>query len=124
MSDSIPFALNPASGVPIYQQIVEQAQALIMSGTLRPGDSLPSVRNVAKSLSVNPMTVSKAYSTLEQRGLIVRQPGVGMIVREVTKTGADVLRPDVDALIASAAGLGLDLEAVVELLEEQWRKQL
>ena len=119
MSDSIPFALNPVSGVPIYQQIVEQAQALIMSGTLNPGDGLPSVRNVAKSLSVNPMTVSKAYSTLEQRGLIVRQPGVGMIVREVTRTGADVLRPDVDALIASAAGLGLDLEALIELLQER-----
>ena len=123
MSDSIPFALNPASGVPIYQQIVEQAQALIMSGALQPGDGLPSVRNVARTLSVNAMTVSKAYSALEQHGLIVRQPGVGMIVREVTKTGADILRPDVDALIDSAMGLGLDLRALINLLEEQWREK-
>lgn len=77
---SIPaaFEINPNSGVPIYRQIVDQVLAMSASGTLRPGDLLPSVRQVARDAAVNPMTVSKAYSRLEAEGIVRRVRGQGM----------------------------------------------
>jgi GntR family transcriptional regulator len=74
------FDIAPASGVPIYQQIVDQAFALVAGGRLRPGELLPSVRDVARQVAVNPMTVSKAYSQLESAGLVERVRGQGMRV--------------------------------------------
>jgi GntR family transcriptional regulator len=75
-----PFDINPNSGVPIYRQIVDQVLAMSTSGTLRPGDLLPSVRQVAREAAVNPMTVSKAYSRLEAEGIVRRVRGQGMEV--------------------------------------------
>ena len=72
------FEINPTSGVPIYRQIVDQVLAMVAGGTLRQGDLLPSVRQVAQGASVNPMTVSKAYSRLETEG--------GKLVALVTQT--------------------------------------
>jgi len=72
------FEINPNSGVPIYRQIVDQVLAMSASGTLRPGDLLPSVRQVARDAAVNPMTVSKAYSRLEAEGIVRRVRGQGM----------------------------------------------
>jgi GntR family transcriptional regulator len=81
------FELHPSSGVPIYRQIVDQVHALIAGGKLRPGDLLPSVRQVAQAAEINPMTVSKAYSRLEVEGLVERIRGQGMRVRAPAVTG-------------------------------------
>ena len=64
------FVLQPVSGVPIYRQLVEQIRRLIAGGQLAPGTELPSVREVAQSHAVNPMTISKAYALLEAEGLL------------------------------------------------------
>jgi GntR family transcriptional regulator len=74
------FELHPSSGVPIYRQLVDQVRALVAGGKLRPGDLLPSVRQVAQAAEINPMTVSKAYSRLEVEGLVERVRGQGMRV--------------------------------------------
>jgi DNA-binding transcriptional regulator YhcF (GntR family) len=74
------FEIHPSSGVPIYRQLVDQVHAMIAGGKLRPGDLLPSVRQVAMSAEVNPMTVSKAYSKLETDGVVERVRGQGMRV--------------------------------------------
>ncbi|MDQ2076024.1 GntR family transcriptional regulator [Marinimicrobium sp. ABcell2] len=74
------FHLNPSSGVPIYRQLVDQIRRLIAAGQLRPGDSLPSVRELAQAHAINPMTISKAYSLLEHEGLLLRQRGKPMRV--------------------------------------------
>src|SRR6478752_7586698 len=66
------FNINPTSGVPIYRQIVDQVHAMVAGGLLREGDLLPSVRQVASDASVNPMTVSKAYSRLETECVLRR----------------------------------------------------
>jgi GntR family transcriptional regulator len=81
------FELHPSSGVPIYRQLVDQVRALVAGGRLRPGDLLPSVRQVAKAAEINPMTVSKAYSRLEVDGLVERVRGQGMRVRTPAVTG-------------------------------------
>lgn len=87
---SIPavFEINPNSGVPIYRQIVDQVLAMSASGTLRPGDLLPSVRQVARDAAVNPMTVSKAYSRLEMEGIVRRVRGQGMEVLPPSQNGS------------------------------------
>ena len=76
------FALSvaPTSGVPIYRQLVEQIRLQIAGGHLQPGELLPSVRQVAEHLQVNPMTVSKAYSLLEKDGAVELVRGQGMRV--------------------------------------------
>jgi GntR family transcriptional regulator len=81
------FDIAPSSGVPIYRQIVDQVVALVAGGQLQPGDFLPSVRQVAQSADVNPMTVSKAYGLLETEGLVERIRGQGMCVSAAATTG-------------------------------------
>ena len=72
--------VNPALPEPIYRQIVEQLRRLVSAGQLRPGDGLPSVREVAAAHAINPMTVSRAYSQLEAEGVLERLRGKGMVV--------------------------------------------
>ena len=72
--------MNPASAEPIYRQIAEQLRRLVAAGQLRPGDGLPSVREVAATHAINPMTVSRAYSQLEAEGVLERLRGKGMAV--------------------------------------------
>ena len=76
------FRIFPSSGVPIYRQVMDQVRRLMLSGHLQVGDRLPSVRAVAAALEVNPMTISKAYSTLESEGVLKRVRGLGMQVLE------------------------------------------
>ncbi len=83
-----PFDIQPSAGTPIYRQIIDQVHALVAGGRLRPGDLLPSVRQVAKAADVNPMTVSKAYSKLETDGVVKRIRGQGMRVCEPSPDGS------------------------------------
>ncbi len=73
------------SGVPIYRQIIRQIRQQIMTGGLKEGDQLETVRNLAARLKVNPMTISKAYSFLEAEGLVERKRGIGLFVAKVKK---------------------------------------
>jgi GntR family transcriptional regulator len=76
------FSIATGSSEPIYRQLIEQTRRLAAAGVLSAGDVLPSVRDVALTLAVNPMTVSKAYNMLETEGLLSRSRGVGMLVAE------------------------------------------
>ncbi len=69
------FTLQPSSGVPIYLQLIHQVRRMVASGQLTPGTELPSVREVATEYTVNPTTISKAYSMLENEGLLQRNRG-------------------------------------------------
>lgn len=85
--DPIQFHVAPTSGVPIYRQLVDQVRARRATGRLTPGDFLPSVRQVAGELAINPMTVSKAYSLLEREGVLEHVRGQGMRVAEPAGAG-------------------------------------
>lgn len=74
------FTLDNNSGVPIYRQIMDQIRHGIASGRLRPGEQLPTVRALAVDLKVNPNTVIKAYSLLEQQGVLTTEQGSGTFV--------------------------------------------
>lgn len=105
------FNLNPSSGVPIYRQLVDQVKRLIAGGQLRVGDSLPSVRELAQAHAVNPMTISKAYSLLENEGILVRVRGKPMQVAADALQGAvgvqRALREPLQQLVAAGRQLQL-----------------
>lgn len=74
------FLLDPHSGVPVYRQIIDQVLGGMASGALTGGDQLPTVRQVAVDLAINPNTVVRAYRELEIRGVIETQQGMGTFV--------------------------------------------
>ena len=64
----------------LYEQLIDNIRHLILSGEIKPGEKLPSVRNLAKDLGINPNTIQKAYNELERQGVIVTLPGRGSVV--------------------------------------------
>jgi GntR family transcriptional regulator len=123
------FTLNPGSGIPIYRQIIEQVRWMRASEQLRPGDELPSVRELALEHAVNPMTVSKAYSLLEAEGLLTRQRGKPMTVsadhgrRESRAARLARLDELIAPLVMAAAQLQLDKEDVLAAVTAAMEKK-
>ena len=76
------FSLNTSSGIPIYRQLIDQIKQSVRMGLLQSGEQLPSVRKLAATLQINPMTISKAFAQLEIEGVLIRKRGVGMLVAE------------------------------------------
>lgn len=111
------FSIATGSSEPIYRQLIEQVRRLIAAAVLKPGDVLPSVRDVAVALAVNPMTVSKAYNMLETEGLLNRARGVGMLVAEGHRPQGreNLLIPTLQRAAAEARQLEMDNETVIAL---------
>lgn len=117
------FVVHASSGVPIYRQLVDQVETLVAGGRLEPGDLVPSVRQVAAALGVNPMTVSKAWSRLEADGVLIRDRGRGMVVaaRREPASLADrreEVQPLVDRVVTHALHLGLTPVQLVALVRK------
>jgi GntR family transcriptional regulator len=74
------FQLDPRSGLPTYLQLTQQVKQALRLGTLRPGDQLPTAREVVAKLAINPNTVLKAYRELQREGLVAPRPGQGTFV--------------------------------------------
>jgi GntR family transcriptional regulator len=121
------FIVHASSGVPIYRQLVDQVEALVAGGRLRPGDVVPSVRQVAAALGVNPMTVSKAWSRLEANGVLDRDRGRGMVVaaRREAVSLADrrvEVQPLVDRAVTHALHLGLAPAQLLAMVRESLKE--
>ena len=126
------FHIDPSSGTPIYRQVVQQVRQAVAGGTLRPGDRLPSVRELAIELALNPNTVAKAYQELERDGVIETPRGRGSFVADRSHglpaaVRLEKLRPAVERLVAEAYHLGVadeDVQRMVQrLLQEARRKR-
>jgi GntR family transcriptional regulator len=117
--------IRPAAPEPIYRQIADQVRRLVASGQLPAGAELPSVREVAATHAINPMTVSKAYSQLEAEGVLERQRGKGMTVAaQARRTHSPaqrwaLLQPTLDALARQARELELAPDEVIARLRRQ-----
>src|SRR6266581_4582233 len=106
------FQAFPGSGVPIYRQLAEQVRRHAATGRLAAGDFVPSVRQVAQELQVNPMTVSKAYSILEREGVLENVRGQGMRLIAPAGNGSvrdrrQALKPLLEQVAATAYQLSL-----------------
>ena len=116
--------LDPRSPIPLYDQIATRIRSAVATGELRPGDSLPSVRQLAKRLRVNPATVVQAYRELESDGFVELRQGAGTFVREVEGARRKRARSAqakrlVRAMLKQAARLGLDGDEVAKALQRE-----
>src|SRR6476469_9428176 len=123
MRPEVSIHVSPASGVPIYRQLIDQIRAQIAGGRLAAEAFLPSVRQVAEELEVNPMTVSKAYSILERDGAVELVRGQGMRVRAPTASAngrarREVWLPLLRQVATTARQLSLPDEQVIRDLQD------
>lgn len=123
------FRLDLETGVPLYQQVVEQVRRMIASGTILPGDRLPTVRELAAELVVNPNTVAHAYQMLEQAGVVETRRGQGTFAceppaRMTRAEGRERVALLLDRALAEASLLNVPAEDVADLCRERvaaWR---
>lgn len=117
------FRLDQHSGVPVYRQIIDQVLAGIASASLAPGNQLPTVRQVAVDLSINPNTVMRAYRELEIRGVLDTQQGTGTFITQKKVKQNDVERRRllaqlVDEFVARAGSAGFTTEDLLDQLRD------
>jgi len=115
------FHLNPSSGIPVYLQLREQILHAISLGELRPGDQLPTVREVAVDLSINPNTVNRAYAELERDGVLHSTRGRGTFIAEsAPKTGAPKRKDRLDDIakraLAEARTFGFTADELISAI--------
>ena len=118
------FQIDPHSGVPVYRQLLEQVKYYVASGMLRAGEKLPSIRELARALSVNPTTIVKAFTELEHEGIIELMHGKGAFVTAAAPRMSDAEREEVvrrlaRQLVVEARQLGAPTELVLRLVKEQ-----
>jgi GntR family transcriptional regulator len=114
------------SGKAVYLQVVDQIRYAAASGQLRPGEALPSIRPMAEELRVNRNTIAKAYSELENQGVIETIPGKGCFVREnhspfTAQAKQDLLVREIDQAVVMAHHLQVDSEIFLELVRARLR---
>jgi GntR family transcriptional regulator len=120
----VKFAIDAKSGVPLYRQLIEQVKAAIARGNLSPGDQLPTVRQLAVELSINPNTVIRAYRELEIEGVLETQQGSGTFVgtRKIQIDQVErqrMLDQILTDFLARASTYGLSLEDVLQGLHQR-----
>jgi len=117
------FRLDLASGVPVYRQIIDQVLGGMAAGTLAPGTQLPTVRQVAVDLAINPNTVVRAYRELEIRGVLETQQGTGTFISNQKVQRNEVerrrqLNQIVSEFVSRAGASGFTVEDLMEQLHE------
>jgi GntR family transcriptional regulator len=117
------FRLDLHSGVPVYRQIIDQVLGGIAGGTLTPGHQLPTVRQVAVDLAINPNTVLRAYRELEIRGVLETQQGSGTFISQQKVRRDEVERQRqlvqlVGEFVSRAGAAGFTIEELQEQLHE------
>jgi GntR family transcriptional regulator len=122
---SMLFQINYKSGKPIYLQLVDQIKAAAASGALRNGEALPSIRPLAEDLKVNRNTIAKAYSELENMGVIETQPGRGSFLKENhaalrKEVRRKMLIEDIDQAIIQAHHLQVPRGEFLALVQERF----
>lgn len=118
------FRLDDRSGVPVYRQLIDQVMGGIAAGTLAAGHQLPTVRQVAVDLSINPNTVMRAYREMEIRGVLETQQGTGTFISHQKVKRDEVERQRqlnqlVTEFISRAGAAGFTIEELLEQIHER-----
>ncbi|HUW57966.1 MAG TPA: GntR family transcriptional regulator [Planctomycetota bacterium] len=116
--------IDPHSGIPVYRQVMDQVKYYAASGALKVGAQLPSIRELSKTLSVNPTTVVKAYTELQHEGVIEMKQGKGAFVAEVGRGMSEAERRKVlerltRQMVVEAKQMGAPADVVRRVVEEQ-----
>ena len=120
--EGINFTLDPANGAPIYRQIIQQIEYAILSGRMRPGDRLPTIRSLAVELKTNPNTIARAYGELEIRGILATQVGSGTYIADKKPVVEDdslnrKIREVLSRFVQEMRDLGVEKRELVRLVE-------
>lgn len=117
------FTIDHHSRVPIYEQIISQTERLIATGVLKPNDQLPSVRQAASLLGINPNTIQKAYVELERRGYIYPLLGKGYFIHENPSQSLEFKKKEVYqqlfGMVETLQMLGETKENIIQKIQEQ-----
>ena len=119
---NVRFSLDPANGAPIYRQIIQQIEYAILSGRMKCGDRLPTIRSLAVELKTNPNTIAKAYGELEIRGILATQVGSGTFISDKKPEAADdslnrKIREVLTRFIQEMRDLGVEKRELLKLIE-------
>ncbi|MDR3122383.1 MAG: GntR family transcriptional regulator [Treponema sp.] len=119
---NIEFSLDQANGSPVYRQIIRQIEHGVLSGRLKAGDKLPTIRSLAVALKINPNTIAKAYGELEIRGILTTQVGSGTYISGKKPEGEEdalnsKIREALGRFLQEMRGLGVDKDGAIRLAE-------
>ena len=116
------FVVDVMSRVPVYEQIIKQVEEQVLTGILKEGDKLPSVRSLSVKLSIKPNTIQKAYTELDRRQLIITVPGKGSFISEkaIEVVGANSREKmtELNKIIRELALAGVTKEEIINNIEE------
>ncbi len=122
----IPFRVQFAPGLSIFEQVVYAAKKAMIAGQLRPGDAFPSVRALSRELKINPNTAHKIVAQLVADELLETRPGIGTVVatlpRSTSTERARLLDREVEGLVLGAKRLGIVEPDLVQAVHAQWGK--
>jgi len=118
------FFINLQSGVPIYKQLITQIEKGVAAGILMPNEQLPTIREVALELTINPNTVARAYRELEVKGIIISVHGRGTYISEeinsdVKSKSERIIRDGLKEIINEAKQFGIMPGRIMEILKEE-----
>lgn len=119
--------INTNNGVPVYDQIARQVKFAVADGALAPGELIPSVRELARELAINPNTVARAYRELQREDIIESVPGTGLGVRSGARRVCQVqrrelIREQVNQTMQAALDAGFALEEVKTIVDNELKR--
>jgi GntR family transcriptional regulator len=120
----VEFTINPSSRLPICRQLGQQIREAVARGKLQPDERLPSVRELSRSLVINPNTVARVYGDLQREGVLNARPGLGVFVAQLgseltQKVRQQRLREASDRFLTEAVHLGFTSQDIVSLVSVQ-----
>jgi GntR family transcriptional regulator len=120
----IKFEINNKSPVPLYSQIIDQYKHMIATGILKNGEKVPTIRELAVTLEINPNTVAKAYLELQNMGILDTKQGVGTFVNETTAAGQPAIKEEnlqtlVRKLLDDIINLGYTKEEITRIIKKE-----
>jgi GntR family transcriptional regulator len=127
-NEAVSFTLDTLNGAPIYRQIIQQIEYAVLSGRMRPGDRLPTIRSLAVELKANPNTIAKAYNELEIRGVLETQVGSGTYISDKKPAAEEdglnrKIREVTERFMQDMRGLGVEKSGLLKTLESYIKEE-
>jgi len=125
---TISFTLDQVNGTPIYRQVIQQIEYAILSGRMKSGDRLPTIRSLAVELKTNPNTIAKAYGELEIRGILATQVGSGTYISDKKPVIEDdslnrKIREVLGRFVQELKALGVEKRELVKLIDSYIKEE-